>query len=326
MVSLRFSYISATCLQTPLPLPSEDVDSGSALPSLLSAIAPEKARYWQSQNPAKLVVDFTPDAPFGPSVGQLIAELGFDPSRSIADLRDRQGASVTAVGRPGASRERLSGVRDRQRRPTDPDATVVSPFELALLHQASTTGSFPSALLVSCLLTPECVYSFVAPRGTPLGDVLRSEGSIARHLAEQAVSTLVHPVSGRTYSLDDPCSAFSDVLCPAACGFALQPEPAFLFGFPFFNRRLGMHPGGRQEEPEQPCSNCLACTRYCPSNLRPAFLHHNLQADELGQAKAMGLGQCIQCGHCSYVCPSGIPLAETIAKAVRELDAGEDVP
>ena len=269
------------------------------------------------------MVDFTPDAPFGPSVGQLIAELGFDPDQSIADLRDRQEITVTVIEQGGASRKRLSGVRYRQRRPTDPDATVVSPFELALLHQALTTGAFPSAVLVSCLVTPECIYSFLAPRGTSLGSILRSEAILADYVAEQAVTTLLHPISGRAYSLDDPCSAFTDVLCPAACGFSLQPKPSFLLGFPFFNRLLSMRPCSSPDGIDQPCSNCLACVRYCPSNLHPAFLHHHLQADELRAAEGLGLARCTQCGHCSYVCPSGIPLTETIANAVRELDAGE---
>jgi len=323
MVSLRFSHISATCLQTPLPVPSGEVDSGLPLPELLSTIVPEKACYWQGRDPRKLLVDFTPHAPFGPSVGQLIAELGFDPDQSIADLCHRPEVSVTVIEQAGASRKRLPGVGYRQRRPTDPDVTVVSPFELALLHQALTTGAFPSAVLVSCLITPECVYSFVAPRGTSLGSILRSETAIAEHMASQAVTTLVHPISGRAYSLDDPCSAFTDVLCPADCGFSLQPKPSLLLGFPFFNRLLSMRPCSDLDGIDQPCSNCLACVRYCPSNLHPAFLHHHLQADELTAAKGLGLARCTQCGNCSYVCPSGIPLTDTIAKAILELDAGE---
>ena len=65
------------------------------------------------------------------------------------------------------------------------------------------------------------------------------------------------------------------------------------------------------------CSNCGRCVDACPEKLIPArlsqfALHHDMKSFE----KWYGM-ECIECGSCSYVCPSRRMLAQSI-KSMRQ--------
>ena len=61
--------------------------------------------------------------------------------------------------------------------------------------------------------------------------------------------------------------------------------------------------------PERPCINCGRCVASCPMGLQPARLYKLLGRDQVGTAIAEGLDDCTECGACSHVCPSRIPLS-----------------
>ena len=61
-----------------------------------------------------------------------------------------------------------------------------------------------------------------------------------------------------------------------------------------------------------------------PMRLEPALL---LQAIELGQERQLARlhpGACIDCGLCSYVCPSSLPLASSIRDVKNSLENRND--
>jgi len=63
---------------------------------------------------------------------------------------------------------------------------------------------------------------------------------------------------------------------------------------------------------DRPCIRCAKCLAVCPIGLMPtelAKLSDNFLVEE---AAAMGLFDCIECGACSYICPSKIPLVGLI--------------
>ena len=79
-------------------------------------------------------------------------------------------------------------------------------------------------------------------------------------------------------------------------------------------------PTGAVVNPE-PCIRCAWCVEGCPVNIRPAGLLDAAQQEDLYLASQCGLDACIECGICSYVCPSNLPLLPGI-RALRNLQAG----
>jgi len=72
-----------------------------------------------------------------------------------------------------------------------------------------------------------------------------------------------------------------------------------------------------------PCIHCARCVEACPLFLNPSHLGLLAKNEEYEQmAEAFNLMDCFECGACSYVCPSHIPLVQYFRlakKMVRKL-------
>jgi len=69
-----------------------------------------------------------------------------------------------------------------------------------------------------------------------------------------------------------------------------------------------------------PCIRCAACVKACPIHLNPSQLGLLAAKHEYElMAQRYHLNDCFECGSCSYVCPSGIPLVQyfRIAKSIN---------
>lgn len=60
-------------------------------------------------------------------------------------------------------------------------------------------------------------------------------------------------------------------------------------------------------KPQDPCIRCARCVDACPMNLLPNALAQLIEYKRTEQAHQMGVLDCIECGSCSFVCPSNIP-------------------
>jgi Na+-translocating ferredoxin:NAD+ oxidoreductase RnfC subunit len=69
-----------------------------------------------------------------------------------------------------------------------------------------------------------------------------------------------------------------------------------------------------------PCIRCAWCVEGCPVRIQPAGLLEAAQQYDLHLGDQYGLDACIECGICSYVCPSHLPILAGI-RALRGLDA-----
>jgi electron transport complex protein RnfC len=61
-----------------------------------------------------------------------------------------------------------------------------------------------------------------------------------------------------------------------------------------------------------PCIRSSWCVEACPVRIHPAGLLEAAQRNDWELADGYGLAACIECGICSYVCPSRLPLLEGI--------------
>lgn len=70
-----------------------------------------------------------------------------------------------------------------------------------------------------------------------------------------------------------------------------------------------------------PCIRCSWCVEGCPVRIRPEALLDAAQQEDLYAAGRLGLDACIECGICSYVCPSHLPLLKGI-RVLRKSQTG----
>ena len=70
---------------------------------------------------------------------------------------------------------------------------------------------------------------------------------------------------------------------------------------------------------EMNCVRCSACVDKCPAFLEPTTLATLVKKGKVDELENNGLSACIECGSCSYVCPSAIPLLDYIRQGKIEL-------
>ncbi len=131
--------------------------------------------------------------------------------------------------------------------------------------------------------------NYLIPLGTPLWFVLESVGLITDASALQLV--LGGPMMGTTVSnVNIPVSK-------AITGVVVLPDED-------------------SPAPEFPCIRCARCVDACPLFLNPARLGALAAREEYTQmADEAHLWTCFECGSCSFVCPSNIPLVQRFRAA-----------
>ena len=72
-------------------------------------------------------------------------------------------------------------------------------------------------------------------------------------------------------------------------------------------------------QPTLPCIRCGQCMDACPVFLLPQQMYWHIRAKDFGNAEKHNLKDCIECGCCSYVCPSHIPLVDYFRFAKDEV-------
>lgn len=74
-------------------------------------------------------------------------------------------------------------------------------------------------------------------------------------------------------------------------------------------------------EPEA-CTRCGECVRACPMGLEPYLLAAYGRKSMTQEARRRGAMDCIECGSCSYSCPSARPILDFIRLAKQKLRKG----
>ena len=62
----------------------------------------------------------------------------------------------------------------------------------------------------------------------------------------------------------------------------------------------------------EPCVRCTRCVDVCPMGLEPYLISTMSRLGRYDEARENALLNCIECGSCSYVCPSSRPLLDFI--------------
>lgn len=72
--------------------------------------------------------------------------------------------------------------------------------------------------------------------------------------------------------------------------------------------------------PEQnQCIRCAKCVDVCPVNLEPVLMNQNINHERFDILEKLNIWSCIECGACSFICPSKISLVHSFKYAKKEL-------
>jgi electron transport complex protein RnfC len=84
---------------------------------------------------------------------------------------------------------------------------------------------------------------------------------------------------------------------------------------------LALSSAEARETDEGPCIRCGRCVDSCPLNLVPSMIARASEYGKWEAAREFGALNCMACGTCSYVCPSGRYLVHYIKRAQNEIRA-----
>ncbi len=70
---------------------------------------------------------------------------------------------------------------------------------------------------------------------------------------------------------------------------------------------------------ESPCVRCARCVDHCPMGLLPTTLAKLVKKEKWDKLVEFNIMDCIECGCCTYVCPSKIPIVQLIKWGKNEL-------
>lgn len=68
---------------------------------------------------------------------------------------------------------------------------------------------------------------------------------------------------------------------------------------------------------EMPCLRCSRCLEYCPSGLQPCAIKDAEKSKDENLLIKLSAQTCVECGLCSYICPSNIKVTDWTAKGKR---------
>ena len=64
--------------------------------------------------------------------------------------------------------------------------------------------------------------------------------------------------------------------------------------------------------PPRPCIRCARCVNVCPMGLEPYLLMNLAKMRLAPEVRDAGVMNCLECGCCTYICPSARPMVDYI--------------
>ena len=127
-------------------------------------------------------------------------------------------------------------------------------------------------------------------------------------------------------SLGTPFSAVLG-LCSLTCNPAVVVRGGSMSGKSVGSLEEEVQPSDRAifafEEPARKqqleCIGCARCARVCPQGLVPSYLYRCAANKTFDACEYLLVNDCMECGCCSYICPSNVDLLSYIRQAKEHL-------
>ncbi len=135
-------------------------------------------------------------------------------------------------------------------------------------------------------------HNFLVPFGTPMEELVAAAGGLGKKPGKIVVGG---PMTGRS---------------PESLNVPVTKQTSALLAFSKDEMRVIK---------ESPCIRCGRCVAACPERLVPMRLLNVADKQDKKKFVALGGMECCDCGACTYVCPAGKNLAETIRQTRRSI-------
>ncbi|MGA1868412.1 MAG: 4Fe-4S dicluster domain-containing protein [bacterium] len=310
----RFPYncIPIKQILSPFNLDYKRVSLSDNLSISIASLFPIKSIFFLQKNPAIFSVSLLPDAPYGPDTDTLIDFLFNDFTKALSEVKAFFRLKEIEIISPDERFKDTGGRWSRKMSPRHEHGIALDIFEFHTVYTAAIKGQKAESMIMSLFIDMNTLFCLHVPVGIPMTRILQFL-HIEHGICKKPRTTLFHPLLRRKI---DPDTAYAghmtSLIMFANSGYTVTPYGSFF-------KKIGIRKGECRERALLPCSNCLACSTYCPSNLYPSFLYHNSIRKREDETLRLNIKSCIQCGKCSFVCPSNLPLCETIWQTIEKL-------
>ncbi|MDB4349384.1 electron transport complex subunit RsxC [Omnitrophica bacterium] len=135
-------------------------------------------------------------------------------------------------------------------------------------------------------------------------------------------SNLLARVGTSVKDLADACGGFAEEPAKVIFGGPMMGIAQFTLDAPIIKGTSGvlfLSKKEVKEYQEKSCIRCAKCVDICPLNIVPTDIARLIKQGRYMDALRYDIDDCIECGACSYECPSKIPLLQWIKTGKAEL-------
>ncbi len=128
-------------------------------------------------------------------------------------------------------------------------------------------------------------------------------------------SNLLVPLGTLFSHIIDECGGLKEDVGKVIMGGPMMGISQYTLDIPIIKGTSGILVLTRAEalfKEEKTCIKCSRCIDHCPMGLLPTTLVRLVKGERWDSLKEYNMNECIECGCCSYVCPSKIPLVHFI--------------